>query len=218
MKTFLKSAIYAAAIALATPVLAEDAHHLQAAGQTQAAPAQQTPGQSMWPSMAPGSGGMPYMMGQGSMMGGSGMMMGGPGMPGMMQIMMGGSGMMMGGPGMPGMMQMMQGGARVDGRLAFLKAELKITPEQEKAWTDFATALRQVAAKARDSGGMMRGMSGEAGNAMPPQMLEQYEQHLTQRLEAVRTLRTVLTPFYAVLSDEQKKTLAQLHPMFVGMM
>jgi predicted lipid-binding transport protein (Tim44 family) len=185
----LKSAICAAAVAFAIPALAEDAHHPPGAAQSQSAPAQQSPGQPARPGMAPGSAGMPNMMGQ-----------------------------MMGGPGMSGMMQMMHGGAHIEGRLAFIKAELKITAEQEKAWSDFASALRQVAARSGSGHGAMRGISGEAGSATPPQMLEQYEKHLTERLEAVRTVRTAVTPFYAVLSDEQKKTFAQLHPMFVGMM
>jgi hypothetical protein len=189
MKTFLKSALVAAVFALATPALADDAHHPQ--GTAQAQP-QQDPKQPARPGPGPGSAGMPNMMGQGSMMGG----------------------------GMPGMMQMMQGGAHMDGRLAFLKAELKITPDQEKAWNDFATALRQVATKSRDSRGMMMmgDMSGQASSMSPPQMLEQYEKHLIQRLDAVKTMRTALVPFYAVLSDAQKNTLAELHPMFVGMM
>ena len=56
---------------------------------------------------------------------------------------------------MMGMMQMMYGSAHMDGRLAFLRAQLKITSAQEKAWDDFANALRQ-AAKTR-----------EASNAIP---------------------------------------------------
>lgn len=191
MKTFLKSAVCAAALALAAPAIADDTHHPQGAAQAQPTQVQPTPSRPMRPGAGPGTAGMPNMMGQGAMMGGQ---------------------------GMPGMMQMMQGGAHMDGRLAFLKAELKITPEQDKAWNEFATALRQVAAKSRESHGMMQSMSGQASSTTPPQMLEQYEKHLTERLDAVKTLRTALTPFYAVLSDAQKKTLAELHPMFIGMM
>ena len=119
--------------------------------------------------------------------------------------------------GMPmmGMMRMMGGSAHIEGRLAFIKAELKITEAQEKAWSDFANAMRQAAKKAGDAPMAMPDISGAGSTS--PQMLEQYEKHLTQRLEVVRTMRSALTPFYAALSDEQKKTLAQLHPM-LGMM
>jgi hypothetical protein len=48
------------------------------------------------------------------------------------QPMMGGHGMMSGGPSsMCGRMT-----AHIEGRLAFLKAELNITPEQEALWKD----------------------------------------------------------------------------------
>lgn len=228
MKTVLKSALCVATVALAAPAFAEETHHPQEVAQAQPAPAQ-----PMQPGMGPG--GAPMMgnpMMGGSMMGGpmmgspmmGGQMMGGPMMGGAMMgspmmggHMMGGGGMMgggmMGGP----MMGMMHGGARLDGRLAFLKAELKLTAEQEKAWNDFATAVRQVAAKSRDGHGMMA-MPGAAGTVTPPQMLELHEKHLAARLDAVKTLRTAVTPFYATLTDDQRKTLAELHPMFIGMM
>lgn len=60
-----------------------------------------------------------------------------------------------------------------------------------------------VAVKSRKSYAVMRGMSGDAESTTPPQMLEQHEKRLTERLEAVRTVRTALTRFYAGLKDEQ---------------
>jgi hypothetical protein len=184
--TGLKTATFAFALALATPVFAEDAHHPPgSAGATpQAAPTPQAT-----PPAAPIQSGM-------------GMMRQGGGMDSMSAMPM------------MGMMQMMRGGAHIEGRLAFIRTELKITDAQEKAWSDFANALRQAAKKGGDAPMMMHGTSGGGG---PPQMLEQYEKHLTERLDAVRTVRSALTPFYAVLSAEQKKTLAELHPM-LGMM
>src|SRR5579885_1399391 len=65
--------------------------------------------------------------------GGPGMM--GEGMGGGMMSMMGG--MMAGNPGM------MAG--HVEGRLAFLKTELKITEAQAPQWTKFADAMRATA-------------------------------------------------------------------------
>jgi hypothetical protein len=51
---------------------------------------------------------------------------------------------MMGMDGMGMMQGRMSGGAieHVEGHIAFLKAELKITAAQEKAWGDYAEALR----------------------------------------------------------------------------
>lgn len=141
----------------------------------------------------------PPAQGQGGMMGDS--MMGSDHMSGMMPMM--------------AMMQMMQGPAHVEGRIAFLKAELKITDAQDKPWSDFAAALRQAGTKMR--AGQM-GMMGTGTGASSPQFLDQQEKQLAARLEALRSLKTALAPLHAVLSEEQRKTLAQLHPMFMGMM
>jgi predicted lipid-binding transport protein (Tim44 family) len=193
MNTSLRSAICAAAIAFTTPVLAEDAHHPPA----DAAPAAQTaqtpqaqPSRPMQPGMGPMGQDM-GMMDQGGMMGG---------MPGMMPMM--------------GMMEMMHG-QHVEGRLAFIKAELKIAGAQEKAWNDFANAVRQASAKTRESGG--HPMSGAVGNPLTPmQLAERYEKHLAARLEAIRMVKPTLEPLYASLNDEQKKTFAQVHMILHG--
>lgn len=187
MKSFLKAAVAAASLIFATSSFAEEAHHPQETP-PQAAPSQ--------PAQAQGRMGM---MGQGGMMGDG--MMGSDHMSGMMPMM--------------AMMQMMQGPAHAEGRIAFLKAELKITDAQDKPWSDFATALRQAGTKMRT--GQM-GMMGTGTAASSPQYLDQQEKQLAARLEALRSLKAALAPLHAVLSEEQRKTLAQLHPMFMGMM
>ena len=77
---------------------------------------------------------MMQMMGGGQMgMGGGQMGMGGPGM--------GDSQMGMGNMGMPE-----KGTAdHIEGRIAYARAELNITKDQEKAWNDFAAALHNAA-------------------------------------------------------------------------
>src|SRR5215472_16748746 len=77
-------------------------------------------------------------------------MPGGMPMMGMMRMMMGEGGM----GGMP-MMAMMAG--HVEGRLAFLKTELKITDAQLPLWNNFAEAVRANAKAMQDmmDGGMM---------------------------------------------------------------
>lgn len=142
-----------------------------------------------------------------------------PGTPG--SIM--GPGMM--GPGMmgPGMMQMMQGRMRgmggmmaperIEGRIAFLRAELRITEAQQPQWNAFAEALR---ANARSISGMMTSMragmmsGGQAAAPALPQRLEAYERMLDGRLESLRRLRAALTPLYAALDDAQKRTADEL--------
>lgn len=142
MKTTTCRIALAAALLLGTalPIAAQQqqdhqTHHPQDT-QAQAAPAQpQAPAPALprQPGAAqagPGIG----MMGQGGGMG----MMGQGGMGGMM-----GPGMM--GGMMRGMAGMMIGPEHIDGRLAFLRTELKITDAQQKAWDDFAAAMRSAA-------------------------------------------------------------------------
>ena len=204
----LRLATFALALGLGAATFAEESHH-PPAGAAPAQMAQTQPPQQAQPGgpMQPGMG--PMGPGQGMGMMGQGMTMG----PGMM-----GQGGMMGG-GMPGMMPMigmMQGDRHIEGRLAFVKAELKITAAQEKAWNDFANALRQASAKAHEAGGM-RPMSGAPGASTPPQLVEQYEKHLAARLEAVRIVKPTLEPLYTSLSDEQKQTFTQVHMIFHGL-
>lgn len=158
---------------------------------------------------APSSGGAP-----------SGMMQGMPG---------GGMGGGMAGPGgMPimGMMGMMMGRAtamteHVEGRLAFLKAELKITDAQLPLWDKFAQAVRE---NAKAMGGMMRGgmmqgsMMGTAEPASLPDRIARREKLMAAHLEALRKLKAAVDPLYAALSDEQKKTADQLMLSPMGMM
>lgn len=224
---------------------AEEAHHPGTAATAQAQPATPTPAPGQMPMqpgqqgqmpmqpgqmpMQPGQQGQgmmgPGMMGQGGMgmMGQGGMMGGGMGMmgsgmmgPGMMGGGMMGSGMM--GQGMMGGGMMgggaMHGTARIEGRLAFVKAELAVTNAQEKVWGDFANAVRNEA-KAMDA---LRKEAADKPAATPVERIDQYERHLTARLDSTRKIKAALTPLYATLSDAQKKTLSELHPMLRGMM
>ena len=142
-------------------------------------------------SMPPGKGSQ--SMGPG-MMGGQGM---GPGM------MMGGQGMM--GCGMnPAMMD-----SHVEGRIAFLHAELKITPAQAAPWTAYADALR---ASAKSMADMRTTMTTMMSAAALPERLEATETMLSDRLDALRKIKTAALPLYEALSDEQKALADQLMP------
>ena len=115
---------------------------------------------------------------------------------------------------MMGVSIMAPGGAiqNVEGHIAFLKAELKITEPQQKQWDQFADALRTNAkALSAAYGAMMSGMMGGADKKMPPAArLEQQEKLQTLQLEALKRSRTALEGLHAVLSDEQKQRLDQL--------
>ena len=153
-----------------------------------AAPAlAQQPGMDM---KGPGAG----MMGRGGMMDGHSEMM-----PGMM-----------GGRDCPMMGMMQQGDAgpmHIEGRLAFLVAELGITDAQKEAWITYATALRKNLGGMRSMNvDMMKAM--ETGN--PVDRLNARISAIESRLNALREMKPALEQFYATLNADQKAKADQL--------
>ncbi len=135
---------------------------------------------------------------------------------GMMGGMMGGMGGMGGmdhggsGGGMAGMMQHMMCGftEHLDGRLAYLKAELKLTAEQTSAWENFADAWRGVAQKANAK---CAATDNRPDNSKPPvlQKLQKMENHMADHLEIVRAQKAAIEPLFTALSEDQKKTASE---------
>ena len=119
---------------------------------------------------------------------------------------------------------MMDGGMplkHVEGRLAFLKTELKITPAQEPQWTKFADVVRGTAhnAEGKNAGAAKPAMmQGGMKPSTAPERLAQYEKALTARLETVRALKAAVDPLYATFSDDQKKVADELLMGPMGMM
>lgn len=119
----------------------------------------------------------------------------------------------------------------VEGRIAYLRAELKITDAQAGAWDAFAAALRANAktlAAAREP--MMSEMKmGQAGMGagqpqapmMPAQTLAQrldaQERWQTARLEGTRAIKTTFTKLNDVLSPDQKTAADELLPPNLGL-
>lgn len=98
----------------------------------------------------------------------------------------------------------------VEGRIAFLRAELRITDAQTAAWTKFAEALRAAAQNSEQPGG------NTATQAGLPDRIDAQERALASKLEGVRALKAAFTPLFATLSDEQKKTAEQLIGPYFG--
>ncbi len=138
-------------------------------------------------------------------------MMQGDTMP-MMRGMQHGGMMPMMGMGMMGMAD------HVEGRIAFLKAELKITDAQLSQWNTFADTIRSNAQRMGEMRGTMMqgGMMGQTATA--PDRLDRMEKMMTAMVEAVRSAKAALGPLYAVLSDEQKKMADTLLHGPMGMM
>ena len=123
--------------------------------------------------------------------------MGGMPMMGMMRMMIGQNGM--GQIGMAG---------HIEGRIAFLKTELKITDAQQPLWNAVADAMRANAKEMTDMMPMMRSMMQPS--ATLPEKLAAREKMITATLDALRKLKAAVEPLYAALNDDQKKTADEL--------
>ena len=114
----------------------------------------------------------------------------GPGMHGMM-----GQGMM--GPGM-----MMGYGPMMEGRLAYIKAELGITDAQTEAWNDYVSAVK---ARATTMQGMHTTMMQTMQSGSAVERMEAHTQAMQSMVESMKALKPATEALYKVLSDEQKK-------------
>lgn len=193
MNTLTRTAFAAALLLAATPAHAEDAHH--------SAPAEvpaETAG-SAEPTTQPSA----LTSGAGAAMPTG--MMGGDMMKMMQDMMNRHAGMMRGmmadGTGMQGgLMGKMMAPEHIEGRIAFLRTEIKVTDAQQPLWEAVAAALRE---NARVSVGMM---PPEAHDTGLPASLEKRERQLSFRIEAIRRLRAAIEPFYASLDEAQQAT------------
>lgn len=159
---------------------------------------QGAPGPGPGPGRGPGDRG--WGMWGGDMMG-PGMMVG----PGMM-----GWGMQRGpfGRGPEGMLD------RVEGRLAFVKAELKITEAQTAAWNDFASAVRGGAKQHNER---MRAAFKDGAEKTLLERLDLQEQLMTARVEEIKQVKGSFKALYGQLSEEQKREADHLVLPMVGM-
>ena len=101
----------------------------------------------------------------------------------------------------------MMPGQFVDGRIAFLKAELKITPAQETQWQQVEAAMRENAKNLDQSIGTAR-QSRSGMDAV--QRLELREQFAKMRADNDARLLAAFKPLYASLSPEQQQMANQL--------
>jgi hypothetical protein len=95
---------------------------------------------------------------------------------------------------------------RVDGQLAFLKTELRITAAQEPQWNVFANIFRTNKEKQFQSCRMAQEQSRSMMSASLPESIKMKEDQLSDQLESLRVLDAALQPLYASLSKEQKRT------------
>jgi Spy/CpxP family protein refolding chaperone len=91
----------------------------------------------------------------------------------------------------------------VEGRIAFLKAELKITPAQETQWQQVATAMHENA-NALDQ--VIASARQQRGTTDAVQHLQLREQFAKVRADNDARLLNAFKPLYASLSPEQQQT------------
>jgi protein CpxP len=93
----------------------------------------------------------------------------------------------------------------IDARLSELKAQLKITTEQEAAWQAFTGAAKQQASGMQGFREQMHQSTGAS-----PDRLAQHTQIMQQRAASMATMTKAFNALYAVLTPEQK-TIADQH-------
>ena|SRR5690242_11791131 len=94
--------------------------------------------------------------------------------------------------------------SHIEGRLAFLKTELKITDAQMPQWNAFADVMRQSDKARHDRFEAMRGQRGQEKTAL--ERFEQRESASEARVQELKQFVAAFRPLYQSFSDEQKKT------------
>jgi LTXXQ motif family protein len=101
-------------------------------------------------------------------------------------------------------------GRHIEGRLAFLRTELKITEAQAPLWDRVAAVLRERAAKMDAA---IEAARKARGSGAGPDLLERLEARIRfgeSRTESARAFLAAFRPLYESLSDGQKKTADEL--------
>jgi periplasmic protein CpxP/Spy len=96
----------------------------------------------------------------------------------------------------------------VEGRIAFLKAELKVTDAQEAQFAPVAQAMRDNAKTMEQAMEQHRAMRGQAQTAV--QRLEAKAQFAALRAQGDQRFVDAFKPLYSSLSDDQKKAADEL--------
>jgi hypothetical protein len=120
--------------------------------------------------------------------------------------------------GGPGRMGGFRGdaGQHIEGRIAFLKAELKITDAQTRPWDQYATFMRDAAKTRADAQEARKAASPQdrpaPGEARQPrerkpliERLGEQEKRLQTMLQLAQKRKAATESLFKVLNDEQKK-------------
>ena len=188
-RTVFAASLICIAPALGQPAQDHDAHHPDAGAPPQVTQPAAPPARTTSP-------GVPGMMGGNMMSGNAGENTQGGNMMGPGQ---------MGSRGMMPMMNMMIGARseHIEGRLAFLKTELKVTDAQTAQWNAFTDATRSNANSMSEMGKAM--MSRQGAPLTLPDRLALEDKAVTAHLTGLKKTEETLANLYKVLTEDQKK-------------
>jgi hypothetical protein len=119
------------------------------------------------------------------------------------------AGMGMGGMGMPF--------EHIEGRIAFLKAEIGITEAQQSQWNAFADALRRSAEAHRTMHQEMMGQQSAAVSNWPERVARRANL-MSTHTDALKAIEATVRPLYNTLTEEQKQKADRLLSGPMGMM
>ena len=95
-------------------------------------------------------------------------------------------------------------GRHIEGRIAFMRAELKINDAQQPHWDRVAAAMRDNARQMDQMAQQMRAQRGQAQSAVD--RLDQRARFTAVRASADKNFADAFKPLYASFTDDQKKT------------
>lgn len=96
--------------------------------------------------------------------------------------------------------------ARIDSHLAKMKKDLNISAEQETAWAEFATAIKQQKTEMMSAMQKQHANSAESTQSAPERIGE-HAQSMKQRVAGMEIVAAAMKQLYAVLTPQQKEIL-----------
>jgi len=95
---------------------------------------------------------------------------------------------------------------QIDARIARMRADLRLTPEQENNWAGFETAMRDNGKRRTDHEVTLR--ADRAKQTGPVDIIQQMRtgaDSMTQRAAAQKKLADAAQPLFSSLNEQQKK-------------
>jgi len=100
--------------------------------------------------------------------------------------------------------------ALFEARIAGMKVALKLTPDQEKVWAPFETAVRTAEKAHVDAQKEMRDHFEKGERASPIEHLNAMSDHLAKASAELKQVADAAAPLYTALDDTQKQEFGAL--------